>query len=98
MGKIKESGQAQQQAGVLWADIIHFFKETFEQLPKLETIERSAENLKSDLEARFNGQYDIEALLRLLKNGFQQTNGNYLFKRGDFFPEAVVKQLEGAGA
>lgn len=82
----------------VWTDITNMFKDTFRDLPRLEIIELSAANLKSDLEAHFKSKYSLTAILRLLENGFKQTDGKYLFKRTDFYPESVKQQSEAANA
>lgn len=83
---------SQKQAGTLWTDIQAYFIELFEERPDLLTITISPEGLASDMQARFKGKYDPEAIVGLLKNGFENAAGNYVFKRTDFIKEPVKKE------
>jgi hypothetical protein len=70
----------------VWSELKAYFIQVFENLPPDQNLiyTLSREQLVIDLKKHFKKKYDPDELANLLKNGFQNSPGVYLFKFQDF--------------
>ncbi len=80
-------------APTVWQDVFACFKELFTKQPAIDQINYSEADLVAKMHARFGKKYNAEMIVNFLKNGWEVSKGQFVFKREDFLRETVKREV-----